>query len=251
MTIYRNYFKSTSSETAQFAAAGGTVATSVENVVTVLNDQAALTSALHNKAKVSDYYSELIRQAKAIGTVTIGDHQFRDLGRFFEKNRDLIADLDKQYANVGSFRTSISSRLDKKVSAQELRVALKALNAAMTQPMPSRSKSNNLNLAMNERYSDENDVDFSDALALADNSKDINGGCTEAEADTYRQTIAKPLCESAKGGKQYLQEAGKLVGYGGTAAGTVSGAAAVVTPAAVEGVSAGVAATVPPAQPLV
>ena len=256
MTIYRSCFvalslfattscfKSTGSDTAQFAGAGGTVTASVDNVVAVVNDQAAMVAALQNKAKVSDYYSELMKQAKVIGTVTIGSLQFRDLGRFFEKNRDLITDIDKQYANVGSFRASISGNSNKKVSAHDILMALKALNTAMTQPMALRSRSASLNLVMNERYSDGNYVDFSDALALADNAKDFNGGCTEAEADTYRQTIAKPLCESSQGGKQYLEQVGKLVGYGSTATGAIAGAAAVVTPAAVEGASAGVAASI-------
>ena len=229
-------FNGPSSSTASFAGSDGTIVTTVEDMAKLINDGSATGASIRGDMKISDYYGALLSQAGATSNLTIGNLEFRNLRDFFVENSNLINNLDKQYKNIRTYRQATGSSPTHALTVVELQSALKALHSILNRPKTSRS--------LNQFRSSSSRNSFSQevALMLADGPKDMNGGCTDDEADDYRQRIAKPLCEGSNEGKEYLEKVGKIVGYVGTAATVTKVTAGVLTPAATAGAGIGGAA---------
>ena len=149
--------------------------------------------------------------------------------------------MNRRFPDVKSLRSALGVQKSQKLSLSELRVSLQFLQSAMKNSKAPGVSSKQSRPASGYSRSNQNPSDVSQALALLDSPKDMNGGCTSEEVQHYRENLAKPLCESSKSGKEYLDKAGKTIGYAQGAVTGVGVAAEFITPAAAE---AGAGATV-------
>jgi hypothetical protein len=234
-------FQSNASDSKFYGEGGENLAASLDDVADAINGNKSGDFGIQSQMKLSNYYSEVIRYANSISSVTIGGVELKEPGKFFAANRDVIAAMNRRFPDVKSLRSAMGVQSGRKLSLSELRSSLQFIQSAMKNSKAPGVSSKQSRPASGYSRSNQNPSDVSQALALLDSPKDMNGGCTLEEVQHYREDLAKPLCESSKSGKEYLEKAGKAIGYAKTAATVAGTAASVLTPAAGVGAGAGAA----------
>jgi len=234
-------FKPNGSESKFYGEGGENLAASLDDVADAINGDVSGDFRTQGQMKLSNYYSEVIRSANSISSVTIGGVELRDPGKFFAANRDVIAAMNRKFPDVKSLRSAMGVQTSRKLSLSELRASLQFLQSAMKNSKSPGVSSKQSRPAGGYSRSNQDPSDTSQALALLGDPKDMNGGCTLEEVKHYREELAKPLCEGSKSGKEYLEKAGKAIGKAQAAASGVGFATSVIAPAAGVGAGAGAA----------
>jgi len=211
-------FKSNGSDSKFYGEGGENLASSLDEVADAINSDRSGDFGIQSQMKLSTYYSEVIRYANSISSVTIGGVELKEPGKFFAANRDVIAAMNRKFPDVNSLRSALGVQKSQKLSLPELRVSLQFLQSAMKNSKATGVSSKQIRAASRYSRSNQNPSDVSQALALLDDPKDMNGGCTLEEVQHYREDLAKPLCEGSKSGQEYLKKAKRAIGVVGSAA---------------------------------